>query len=145
MDGKILTKVSHPGNKRWVWIWQPLPSKLIRICKAKRETQKEVVKNEDILLFLIFNVFFFLDRPLCCHESLGGRYQIIAFDVRITQHIISKILWYLGILWYSSAFFSASVFCSLCRDAPSPQKGEGGVCRQATFFVVRLHFLPHFE
>ena len=59
MDGKILTKVSHHGNKQWVWIWQPLPSKLNRICKAKRETQKEVVKNEDILLLLIFNVFFF--------------------------------------------------------------------------------------
>ena len=73
MDGKILTKVSHTGNKQWVWIWQPLPSKLNRICEAKGETQKEVAKNGDILLPLIFN-FFFLDRPLCCHESLGGRY-----------------------------------------------------------------------
>ena len=64
MDGKILTKVSHPGNKRWVWIWQPLPSKLNRICKAKGETQKEVVKNGDILLPLIFKVFFF-EIDLC--------------------------------------------------------------------------------
>ena len=59
MDGKILTKVSHHGNKQWVWIWQPLPSKLNRICKAEGETQKEVVKNGDILLPIIFNVFFF--------------------------------------------------------------------------------------
>ena len=58
MDGKILTKVFHPGNKPLVWIWQPLLSKLNLICKAKGETQKEVVKNKDILLFLIFNVFF---------------------------------------------------------------------------------------
>ena len=50
MDGKILTKMSHPGNKQWVWIWQPPLSKLNRICKAKGETQKEVVKNGDILL-----------------------------------------------------------------------------------------------
>ena len=135
MDGKILTKVSHPGNKRWVWIWQPLPSKLIRICKAKRETQKEVVKNEDILLFLIFNVFFFLDRPLCCHESLGGRYQIIAFDVRITQHIISKISVVLGYpvvlkcLLFSKRFFVA------CAQMPPPlRKGRGES-------VHRLRFL----
>ena len=58
MDGKILTKVSHHGNKQWVWIWQPLSSKLNRICKAEGETQKEVVKNGDILLPIIFNVFF---------------------------------------------------------------------------------------
>ena len=59
MDGKILTKVSHPGNKPWDWIWQPLLSKLNRICKAKGETQKEVVKNGTILLPSIFNIFFF--------------------------------------------------------------------------------------
>ena len=59
MNGKILTKVSHTGNKQWVWIRQPLPSKLNRICEAKGETQKEVAKNGDILLPLIFNVFFF--------------------------------------------------------------------------------------
>ena len=59
MDGTILTKVSYPGKKRWVWIWQPLPIKLNRICKAKGETQREVVKNGDILLPLKFNVIFF--------------------------------------------------------------------------------------
>ena len=139
MDGKILTKVSHHGNKQLVWIWQPLPNKLNRICKAEGETQKEVVKNGDILLPIIFNVFF-LDRPSCCHESLGGRYQIIAFDVRITQHVISKIPVILGYpvvlkcLLFSKRFFVACV-----------QKGEGRVCTQATFFVVRLHFLRHFE
>ena len=83
-------------------------------------------------------MFFF--RPSCCHESLGGRYQIIAFDVRITQHVISKIPVVLGYpvvlkcLLFSKRFFVACV-----------EKGEEGVCTQATFFVVRLHFLRHFE
>ena len=74
-------------------------------------------------------MFFFLDRPSCCHESLGDRYQIIAFDVRTTQHLISKIPVVLGYpvvlksLLFSKRFFVACV-----------QKGEGGVCTQATFF-----------
>ena len=84
---------------------------------------------------------FFLDGPSCCHESLGGRYQIIALDVRITQHVISKIPLVLG---YSVALkcllFSKRFFFVACV-----QKGEGGVCTQATFFVVHLHFLRHFE
>ena len=135
MNGKILTKVSHHGNKQWVWIWQPLPSKLNRICKAKGETQKEVVKNGTILLPLIFNVFFFLDRPLCCHESLGGRYQIIAFEVRITQHIISKIPLVLGYpvvlkcLLFSKRFFVA------CVQTPPPLRSGRGAS------VHRLRFL----
>ena len=57
VDGKILTKVFHPGNNQWVWIWPPLPSKLNHICKARGEDQSQVVKKGDILLPLIFSTF----------------------------------------------------------------------------------------
>ena len=57
MDGKILTKMFHSGNKQWVWIRPPLPSKLHRICKAMGEYQNQVVKSGDILLSLIFSTF----------------------------------------------------------------------------------------
>ena len=57
MDGEIRTKAFHPGNKPSSWIWQPLPSKLNRICKAKGETQNQVIENRDIFPRLIFMAF----------------------------------------------------------------------------------------
>ena len=88
---------------------------------------------------------FFLDGPSCCHESLGGRYQIIALDVRITQHVISKIPLVLGYsvalkcLLFSKRFF----FCSLCTERGGGRLYTGYVfCRtsafSAPFWIIKI-------
>ena len=90
-------------------------------------------------------MFFFLDRPLCCHESLGGRYQIIAFDVRITQHIISKIPVVLGYpvvlkcLLFSKRFFVA------CAQTPPPLRKGRGRLYTGYVFCRASAFSAHFE
>ena len=78
--------------------------------------------------------FFFLNRPSCCHESLGGRYQIIAFDVRIMQHVIENSCG----TWVSCGTqvpsFQQAFFCSLCTERGGGRLYTGYVfCRASAF------------